>query len=181
MCYNIRNSNKEARRYPGNLSKALSSLISLSLRGKCGPICLWKLTWVSGGQRLSPEAVCILTEELIAQVTPWLMTHVGHKFYLSLTSSLPPPNTRIVAGNWQRSASLNKVLLMASNLPVRIFSAGNYKDTFSFAKGFFYPRFLSLEEKKVEIRPRYSQAILRVHSFAFIKWIVTGSLSKTSE
>lgn len=43
---------------------------------------------------------------------------------------------------------------MASDLPVGVFSAGNDQDTFSFAKGFFYPSFLSLEEEEMVIRPK---------------------------
>lgn len=43
---------------------------------------------------------------------------------------------------------------MASDLPVGVFSAGNDQDTFTFAKGFFYPSFLSLEEEEVIIRAK---------------------------
>lgn len=99
------------------------------------------------------------------------MTQVGNRFRPSFLTLFPPPtNTRrIVTGNWWTNAGLDKVLIMASKLPVRVFSAGNYEDTFPFAKGSFDPSFLSLEEKEVEIRPIYPQAIIRIHSFAFIK------------
>ena len=87
-------------------------------------------------------------EEFIAQVTLCLMTHMENKFWASLTPPPFPSNTRIVAGSWWTRAILNNILIMASNLPVWVFSAGNDKDTFSFAKSFFYPSFLSLEEEK---------------------------------
>lgn len=71
---------------------------------------------------------------------------------------------------------------MASDLPVGVFSAGNDKDTFSFAKGFFYPSFLSLEEEEVVIRPTHSQAIIGVHALSHkINMPFAGSVPGPSE
>lgn len=82
-------------------------------------------------------AVCILTEEFIAQVTLCLMTHMENKFWASLTPPPFPSNTRIVAGSWWTRAILNNILIMASNLPVWVFSAGNDKAyILAFAKSF---------------------------------------------
>jgi hypothetical protein len=52
---------------------------------------------------------------------------------------------------------------MASNSPVGVFCAGNYKDTFPFAKCFLYPSFLTLEEKEIQIELINSQTITKVH------------------
>lgn len=41
---------------------------------------------------------------------------------------------------------------IASDIPVWVFCAGNYKDAFPFAKRFLYPSFLTLEEKGMKIR-----------------------------
>lgn len=51
---------------------------------------------------------------------------------------------------WQRGDML--VGELATATPVRVFCARNYKDTFPFAKGFLYPRFLTQEEQKC---PKY--------------------------
>lgn len=102
------------------------------------------------------------------------MTHMGTDAGRpSFVVPLPPPTDtrRTVAGNWWVSAKCDNVFNYGFHLPVRVFGAGNDTDTFSFAKGFFYPSFLSLEEKEVEIRQVYSPALIRVHSFTFIKVI----------
>jgi hypothetical protein len=91
--------------------------------------------------------------------------------------SLPPlPSPadirRIVAETCQTSPDSDHVSTIASNVPVRVFCTGNYKDAFPFAKCLLYPCFLTLEEKGMKITcHKPSLQFMRRKSNGLARWI----------